>query len=169
MEDAQTRFLKTHMAHQRPLFGYLLAAVRDPVDAEDLLQAVTLVLWKKFADYRPEVPYLAWAMGIARREVAAFFRSRGRTERLLSLEILDQVAAELHEEHSSAESRALHGCVDKLAEPHRELLQMRYRDGQPLAEVARRLGQTLAAVNMKIVRIRRALLECTKRAAEAEA
>jgi len=164
-EDLQTRFLRLHMAHQRALFSYLLAAVRDPGTAEDLLQEVTLVLWKKFEQYRPEVPYIAWAHGVARREVAAHFRGKGR-ETTLPLEILDSVAPELEslEGELSIESRALAGCMEKLPGPSRELLRLRYQERCSLRALADRMGQSLAAVNMRIVRVRRALLDCTRRA-----
>ncbi|MBN1669479.1 MAG: RNA polymerase subunit sigma, partial [Kiritimatiellae bacterium] len=69
-KDPHTRFLELHMANQRDIFNYLLAAVHDFQDAEDLLQDVTLVLWKKFDQYKEEFPFLRWALGIARREVA---------------------------------------------------------------------------------------------------
>jgi RNA polymerase sigma-70 factor (ECF subfamily) len=171
MEDLQTKFLRVHLAHQRALFAYLLAAVREPARAEDLLQEVTLVLWKRFGEYREELPYAAWAFGVARRELAMHFRERGKEAAPLSLEILDRVAPalEAREEELSAESRALHGCVEKLAPPHRDLLRLRYQEGLPLRTVSERLGQSLAAVNMKIVRLRKALLDCTRRALSGEA
>jgi len=165
-EDLQTRFLKLHMAHQRSLFSYLFAAVRDPSLAEDLLQEVTLVLWKKFPEYRPEIPFVAWAFGVARVEVAAHFRSKAREETTLPLEVLDALAPEMAalERELSIESRALAACVGKLPEPMKELIRLRYEERFSLRALAGKLGQSLAAINMRIVRIRRALLDCTRRA-----
>jgi RNA polymerase sigma-70 factor (ECF subfamily) len=171
MEDLQTRFLRLHMAHQRSLYGYLLAAVREPATADDLLQQATLVLWKKFGEFREGSPYLPWAFGIARREVAMHFRRLGRGERCVPLEILDQVAPVLEREAGplDRERGALADCVRGLPEPLRELLRLRYEEGSSLRDLARRLGQTLAGVNMRIVRLRRALLDCTRRRLAGEA
>lgn len=171
VDDAQTRFLKLHMAHQRSLYGFLLAAVRNPVEADDLLQQVTLILWKKFGSFREGSPYLAWAFGVARFEIASHFRRQGRGERRLPLEILDQVAPELEAQEGRLEQErgALAECVRVLPEPLRELLRLRYDEGASLRDLAGRLGQSLAAVNMKIVRIRRALLDCTRRRLAGEA
>lgn len=171
VDDAQTRFLKLHMAHQRAVYGFLLAAVRNPVEADDLLQQVTLVLWKKFGEFREDAPYLPWAFGIARRELAMHFRSKGRGERRVPLEILDQVAPELEAQDGRLEQErgALADCVRTLPDPLRELLRLRYDEGASLRELAGRLGQSLAAINMKIVRIRRALLDCTRRRLAGEA
>lgn len=160
-EDLQTRFLRLHMAHQKALFAYLLGAVRDFGRAEDLLQQVTLVLWKKFGQYRETSPYLPWAFGVARREVAHYYRERGRRGPTLPLEVLEDVARVLEEERLPEEGSALSGCLEKLQPDQRELLRLRYEEGVSLRALAERLGQSLAAVNMKLVRIRRLLLDCT--------
>ncbi|HYF01100.1 MAG TPA: sigma-70 family RNA polymerase sigma factor [Planctomycetota bacterium] len=171
MDDLHTRFLRLHMAHQRALFGFLLAAVREPSTAEDLLQEVTLVLWKKFGEFRQDAPYLPWAFGIARREVAQHFRDRGRGERCVPLEILDQVTPVLEQEDErlASERGALAACIESLPDPLRDLLRLRYEEGTPLRDLSARLGQSLAAINMRIVRLRRALLDCTRRRLAEEA
>ena len=40
-----------------------------PAEAEDLLQETAKVLWKKFGDYDPKLPFLPWAKAFARYEV----------------------------------------------------------------------------------------------------
>jgi RNA polymerase sigma-70 factor (ECF subfamily) len=164
-DDLHARFLSLHMAHQGTLFGYLLTAVRDFQRAEDLLQQVSLVLWKKFSEYRPDAPWLPWAFGIARREVAKHFRDRGPREAELTLGLLDRVSATLAEESGPVASRrqALSACLEKLPPRQRELVRMRYEAGRSLDDLARALNRTAAAVNMILVRIRRALLDCTRR------
>ena len=164
-DDAQFQFLKLHMAHQRALLGYLLAAVGDYATAEDLLQETTLVLWEKFGEYRKETPYAAWAFGIARNKLAQHFRNLRRRDGALRLSVLDRVAGALveGEKRFSAESQALADCVKKLPSELHALVAFRYEKGYSLQGLAERLGQTASAVNMKLVRIRRALLDCTER------
>ena len=168
-KDLQTEFLELHLAHQRAVFGYLLAAVRDFNRAEDLLQQVTLVLWRKFGDYRKSAPYLPWALGVARNELLHHFRAR--KESAVPLEVLDEVTGVLAEEQPrlSDEARVLAECVKKLPEPDRLLVRSRYEEGTPLSALAGRLRQSLAAVNMRLVRIRKALLECAERSLPGEA
>jgi len=162
-KDAQTEFLELHLAHQRALFGYILAAVRDFQRAEDLLQQVTLILWKKFGDYRRSSPFLPWAMGVARNEILHHFRAK--KEPPLPLEILDEVGGAMAEDAPglSEESRALAECVQKLPELDRTLLRSRYQEGISLASLASRVRQSLAAVNMRLVRIRKSLVDCTQK------
>jgi RNA polymerase sigma-70 factor, ECF subfamily len=162
-KDLQTEFLELHLAHQRALFGYLLTAVRDFERAEDLLQQVTLILWKKFGDYRRAAPYLPWALGVARNELLHHFRAR--KESTVPIDVLDEVTGTLVEDEArlSDEARALTECVKKLPESDRVLVRSRYEEGATLSALAGRLRQSLAAVNMRLVRIRKALLDCAER------
>jgi RNA polymerase sigma-70 factor (ECF subfamily) len=166
-DDVHARFLALHMGHQGSLFGYLLAAVHDFQKAEDLLQQVSLVLWRKFPEYRPGAPWLPGAFGVARREVAKHFRDRAPREAELTLGLLDRVAATLAEEAGpvAARRRALSACLEKLPPDQRELVKQRYESGRSLDDLARAMNRTVAAVNMILVRIRRALLDCTRREA----
>jgi RNA polymerase sigma-70 factor (ECF subfamily) len=169
--DLNARFLEAHMAHQKTLLGYLLATVRDFQLAEDLLQKVTLILWENFKEHGEPVSYLAWAFGITRRVVARHFRDSRKREIVVPLEILDRVAPvmERDEEKLSAQSQALSGCIEKLPEEMRDLVRLRYEEGRSLGELASGLRQTIAAVNMKLVRVRRALLDCSRHALAREA
>ena len=83
----------------------------------------------------------------------------------LPLEILDEVGGVMAEEAPSLseESKALSECVQKLPESDRTLLRSRYQEGTPLSALASRVRQSLAAVNMRLVRIRKTLMECARK------
>ncbi len=168
--DLNGRFLEVHLTHQKTLLGYLLATVRDFQLAEDLLQKVTLILWESFKEDGEPISYLAWAFGITRRVVARHYRDSRNREVVLPLEILDRVAPVLErdEEKLSAQSQALSDCLEKLPEDMRDLVRRRYEEGRSLGELANQLRQSIAAVNMKLVRVRRALLECSRHALAGE-
>ena len=170
MDDLHTRFLQVHMKNQRHVFSYILAAVRDFHVAEDLLQEATLVLWKKFGQYREDAPYLPWAFGVVRRLVARHFHEKGRREAVLPVEVIESVVRtnQAEEEHLSLERGALRACVERLPKDQRELVKLRYESSRSLRDLAEWLGKSAAAVNMMLVRVRRALLDCTRRAVTAE-
>lgn len=169
-QDLNARFLNIHLAHHKTLLGYLLATVRDFQLAEDLLQKVTLILWESFKEDGEPASYLAWAFGIARKVVARHFRDSRKREVVLPLEILDRVARVMDrdEEKLSSQSRALSGCLEKLPGELRDLVRRRYEEGRSLGELAGQLRQSVAAVNMKLVRVRRALLDCSRHALAGE-
>ncbi|MBA4386460.1 MAG: hypothetical protein C0404_00680 [Verrucomicrobia bacterium] len=164
-DEMMQRFVMLYSQHQRVIFNFVLAGVSDFHAAEDIVQNIGIVLWKKFDLYRPEMPFVRWALGVARLEVLQFHRRKGRSrEDLVSEEIIDIVAASMERETDGLadESNALATCVDKLPQHHKDLIKMRYGEGAPIKDVAQQFGQTFAMANMSLVRIRKALLECVK-------
>ena len=65
LEEKQ-QFTLLWTRHQNTVRAFLLGAARDGHVADDLLQAVALVLLEKFEHYDPARPFIAWAMGFAR-------------------------------------------------------------------------------------------------------
>lgn len=160
--DAHERFLKLHMKHQQTLFSYLLGQVRNPHQAEDILQEVSIICWRKFASYDQDRPYLPWAIGVARNEVRRSFRKLGRQEGLLPQDVLDQVAETMvkEDEALTEEFRFLESCVSCLNDWQRKLLFLRYQDGCSPRDMAVKLGRPLSALNMQMVRLRKSLARC---------
>ena len=66
------------MKHQEDLFRYIFSLLPHEEDARDVLQETSVSLYRKFADYDPEKPFLAWAYGFAYLEV---LKQRERNER----------------------------------------------------------------------------------------
>src|SRR5256885_9759996 len=62
--------------HQAELFRYIFSLVPHQEDARDALQETCVALYRKFADYDPAKPFLAWAYGFAYLEV---LKQRERT------------------------------------------------------------------------------------------
>lgn len=166
MADDHEQFLACHLPCQRSILNALLAGVRDLRCAEELQQEVAVVAWRRFADYRRDRPYLPWALGIVRNVLHRHWRDQGRDRRQLPLEAVEALVAavEAEEPRLERERMALQDCLRGLSEEQRALVTARYRDAQPLAALAERLGQNLATVNMRLVRLRQGLLRCVERA-----
>ncbi|HYT92413.1 MAG TPA: sigma-70 family RNA polymerase sigma factor [Gemmataceae bacterium] len=151
---------------QTRLYGYIHSLVRDLNDADDLFQQTTLILWKKFGEFDPQRSFFSWACGIARLEVANFLRSRGR-QRLYFSDDLNLLLIEAQQEMADDELEdrraALAGCVEKLRQRDRELLQECYSDTDSVNDVAGRRGRSPQSVYNSLRRIRRALYECIDR------
>lgn len=152
---------------QDPLFAYIRSLVRDFNDADDLFQQTALVLWRKFAEYDRSRSFLAWACGVARFEVTNFLRTRGRSRLYFSdgLNLLLIRAQDEDARDAVAEDRraALSGCVGKLRERDRRLLEDCYGGGRRVPDVAEREGRSSQSVHNSLRRIRRALYECIGR------
>ena len=152
--------------HQTQLFGYIYSLVRDLDDADDLFQQTSLVLWDKFDQFDCSKSFINWACGVARYEVLNFLRSRSR-KRLYFSDELNLALVEAHEslEQERLEERrsALAGCMKKLRQKDRELLEACYERSACLPEVARAWGRSTHSVHNSLRRIRRVLFECVQR------
>jgi RNA polymerase sigma-70 factor (ECF subfamily) len=162
MED-RSEFLKLFLKVQPAVRSYLLSLLRNSVDADDVFQEVSLVLWERFADYDPQFPFLNWAFGIARNHVARWRRATPRTKAWLPPEVEEKLAvtyAEIEDELAPRRN-ALRNCVQKLGAHAQEILTLRYEKVWSLQQIARERGMTLNAVNKALGKIRKFLSDCT--------
>jgi len=151
--------------HQDDLYRYVLAQVPHEDDARDVLQETSVAVCRKFAEYDPAKPFLAWAYGFAHLEVLKY-RDRDRHRaRPFSLEVLERLAAERAHIEPVLEVRrhALEVCLDKLSAADRELIRRRYQDRVPADQAARESGASRRTFFRNLERIRRLLLNCIRR------
>jgi RNA polymerase sigma-70 factor (ECF subfamily) len=162
---SENRFLQHFVPAQRALRAYLHAATRDVHETDDLLQEVSNVLWEKFDQYDEGRPFVAWAVGIARLQVLKWRQAKHRARKILS----EQALAELAEAAAQAvvepdpRPAMLAGCMQGLAARARKVIELKYQEGLPIREIAERLGFQVGAIEMALVRARRALRECIER------
>jgi RNA polymerase sigma-70 factor (ECF subfamily) len=92
------------------------------------MQEVAVVLWEKFAQFRTGGDFRAWAFGVARFEVLAWLRDKGRDRLTLREDVVQMLADEtaLAESHLAQQREALESCLGRLARPQRELLMEAY-------------------------------------------
>lgn len=161
------RFLKYFLETEGFLKSYLLASTGSSQDAEDLLQEVSAVLWEIFDRYDPARPFRAWAVGIAHLEVLKWRQRRARSREVLSEGAIEALAQSASEQAGESEPNHLFlgSCLQALADPLREILNLRYVESLPIVRIAERVGKTVGAIEMTLVRIRRALRECVDRKA----
>lgn len=164
-DQARDRFMEWFAHVQPSLRAYVRALVGRQADADDILQEVSLALWKGLDAYDASRPFLPWALGIARNQVARWRRSQARAPRALPDEAEAQLAAAFVELEDELDGRrhALRGCLEHVGAHGRELLDLRYGQQRELADIARQRGTTLNAVNKSLGKIRRLLADCIDR------
>lgn len=165
--DALTveQFLRLWEANRRRVFHFILALVHEIHDAEDILQETTIVLWRKFAEYRPDTNFLAWANKIAHFEVLRHRRKAGRTN-LIDDAVLEQLAVDAseHVHRLDGVREALQGCLAKLSDKDRELVSRCYANDERGKDLAALANRPANSVYKSLGRIRKALFECVTRA-----
>ena len=164
MAADQREYLRHFLSAESSLRGYILVHVRDFAAAEDLLQQTALILWRKFEQYDPARPFLAWALGVARLEILNAAK-RGRPGRSLAEGDLDRLIVGEYlrlESELPRRRQLLRLCLQRLPGSMTEAVRLRYERGSRLEEIAARLGKSLAAVKVILHRARLALQDCVR-------
>jgi len=150
------------LKHRHGLLAYLYAAVPDAHAVEDLFQEVCLVAVRKAADFQDGSDFAAWARAIARHKVRDHLRARrGVSVDEAFFDSLD--AAFPPAADGDSRKDALRRCLEEVQARARQILSWRYDDGLSPAEIARRTGQSRAAVNSILQRVRETLRACADR------
>ena len=123
--------------------------VRDAHIAEDIFQNVALKALAKEVAFDSDGALMSWAFITARREGIDWLRRQKNVPVSLDETILELLEAEWASEslgQAGGRSQALRDCLSELPAKSRELLKMRYFDGQLCEEVAASLNTKLDAI-----------------------
>lgn len=152
--------------HQVQLMGYIYALVHNMDDAEDLYQQSSLVLWRKFDQFDANTDFFRWASTIARYEVMNFLRTRATRRQYFSDRFMELLANDRTPDvnsHMELRRQALAGCVKKLSQSDRRLVEMCYSGHLLVKDAAAALRRPAKSVSDSLSRIRRTLYECINR------
>ena len=150
---------------QPTLYRFIRSLLPDANTAQDVLQETNLILWRKSDEFSAKVNFIGWACTIARYQVLAYRRDRGREERLFDQALFDELADEAAERlanRSSGQLEALERCLQKLAPRERNLLEERYAEGGSVKTLAERERTTVNTISRRLFRLRRILMKCVE-------
>lgn len=159
-------FVQLFLKSQRRIYGYVMAIVANPAEADDIVQEIATLLWKKFDEYKPDTNFAAWALATARFKVLRYLRQKSYQRRFSSetLEAIEDIQfGNMAREEQTVEM--LRECMERLKKEDRHVLSMRYEEEMTLQRLAGQLGLTVDSVFRQISRIHIALLNCIRRSA----
>jgi RNA polymerase sigma-70 factor (ECF subfamily) len=161
LNDDEVEASRLLAAHERALFAYSLAIVRDRTLAEDVVQEVALTLLRRWSEFVPVRDFWRLAREIARRQSLAALR-RTRKQRLLSEAALDALDRGFDALGDDAERRvrALDQCVERLPERWRAIVRMRYWEARAVTEIAKSLDCSANTISVTLNRVRARLADC---------
>jgi RNA polymerase sigma-70 factor, ECF subfamily len=164
------QFLRLFAEHEPALRTFVRSLLPSRGDAAEVVQEVAVVLWQKFAEFDAARDFRKWAFGVARYQALAHRRDRARDRHVFDDALVDRLADEAAAAapRHDAQREALEGCLQKLPGPQRALVLAAYAAGVRMDELAAQRGQTAMSLYKVLHRIRRALLECVRRAAARE-
>lgn len=143
----------------------------DPALAEEIVQRTMCVVVRKMGSYRGEALLFTWLCQICRNEMAAVFRQQG-VESRASLSIEDHPAVQAALESMGADefrpesmqrrdeiASFVRGTLDYLPANYAMALEMKYINGNSVAEIAEKLGVGEKAAESVLSRARAAFRE----------
>jgi len=166
VEAARTELLVRLLSrHQEELFRYIFSLLPHEEDARDVLQETSVALFRKFAEYDPGKPFLAWAYRFAYLEVLKQRERNQRATRLLNRDLVERLAREReqHEPLLLERLQALEHCLDELPAADHELMRQRYQGNATTEELKQQIGTSRRTLFRELERIRRVLLDCISR------
>jgi len=159
----RTAFMAFYDRFSPLMFSVAARVLGDRKEAEDVLQEVMLVIWKKAGEYDPELGSLSsWAVALTRNK--ALDRLRARTRRLRLIEEVALMAEESEPSSTPSVNDILHGreragllhtAMQDLPKDQRMAIELAFFTGLSQSDIAQRLQQPLGTIK---ARIRRGML-----------
>lgn len=160
--DPNSEFVRLWTRHQAEVERYLFMMIPRQADAAEVLQEVSVLLWKKWEQYDPERPFLPWAIRFAYLEVLKWRQRQAREKLVFS----DSLLAQLHKRHDEeaplmeARRKALDSCLSKLSDQQRKWVYLRYGRHGAVKEEAEKTGVSMHKLYYALEKIRGQLLDC---------
>lgn len=150
---------------ERSLALYVMTLVPRPQDAEDILQQSKLVMWRCFDQFQQGTNFGAWARKIAFHQVLTYRKRQKKSQLQVSDEFLEIIAAEAesNDDVLEVQRQLLTQCMTKLDPEHRQILNLRYHEGEEIEAIAAETNKTEGAVYRLLSRIRKNLHDCVTR------
>lgn len=167
---AQQRFLSLFLRSEREVFRYVAALVPNIADAEDIVQQTAIALWEKFDAYDPSQSFTPWACRFALNKAKQWIERRQRWQALLENGLAEELAQRREELRPELEVRLKHleGCLNKLPEEQRSLVEGYYYRRDSIEKIAGTSSRTVAATYKTLQRVRQSLQNCIENAARPE-
>jgi len=167
---AQQRFLSLFLRSEREVFRYVAALVPNVADAEDIVQQTAVALWEKFDAYDPAQPFTPWACRFALNKARQWMERHQRWRTLLENGLAEELIRRREELRPDLEARLrrLEGCLDRLPDDQRSLVEGYYYQRTGISQLAGQTGRTVASTYKALQRTRQALQSCIENVPEPE-
>ncbi|WP_143310031.1 RNA polymerase sigma factor [Chitinophaga vietnamensis] len=156
--NATDHFLAILQAHKGIIYKVANAYCHDPEDRKDLVQEISVQLWRSFSSYNDAYQYSTWIYRIALNVAISFYRKERRRKEIaspLSEGILSLSDKEAPPENAE-QLRLLQRFITELKELDKALLLL-YLEEKSQKEIAEITGISVTNVSTRIARIKKLL------------
>lgn len=168
MDDPQNELPAEALTHLDGLYNLARWLVRDPAEAEDLVQETYLRALRGFHQFQAGTNLRAWLFQILRNTFFTQYRRRSREPEAVAPDVLDAVATRRGAERSrESPSGAANGtlradlrtALEQLPEEYRAAVLLADVEDFTMSEVAGILGCPVGTVKSRLFRARAILQE----------
>ena len=159
-------FIWHYSRAQLQILSFIQMLIPSTIEAEDILQETSIVLFKKWNQFDKDRDFASWACGIARYEVFKYLRSQKKRSGI-SIELLhelsDMALQQREQENDQQRQDALANCFEQLSPSHKKLFTERYRLNKSIPNIAKLCDKTERAVYKSLSNLREVLQRCIQR------
>jgi RNA polymerase sigma-70 factor (ECF subfamily) len=149
------------------LRGWIAARCPPEVDPDEVAHLAFIQAFTHLGEYTAGTRFRSWLWTIARNQLLSEIQKARRREghaQYMPEAMRDALGRDLAEDRGEDEYlEALRRCVDRLAPQARAMVDSHYRDGRPLADIARTLARSVASIKKALFLARRTLEDCVRR------
>ena len=129
------------------MYSFILSVVRNPQDAEEIMQEAYLKVWTSAGSYQSQGKPLAWMFTIARNLCYMRFRDQKHESDMGLSDLSEMETGEFCPQiEDAADKLVLYGALKILKEEERQIVLLHTTAGLKHREIAADLGMPLATV-----------------------
>lgn len=146
----QDAFRELYQNTDRTIYSFILSIVRNPQDAEEIMQETFLKVWTSASSYQSQGKPLAWMFTIARNLCYMRFRERRHQADIGLDELTGEEAGEVcFQLENLADAIVLQSALEILKEEERQIVLLHTAAGLKHREIAASLQMPLSTVLSK--------------------
>lgn len=145
------------LQRRQHLLSYGGVILKDSQLAEDIFQEICVLVVQKWQEFDSAESVMRWSLATTRNKAVDEVRRRERHAKVFSDELLEMLADQLVEDRVSDELQtwrhdSLKKCVLELTPRVRQLLYLRYAQGQKPAKIAEATGTKIQTIYKTMAR-----------------
>ena len=143
-------FQRLYQNTDKTIYGFILSILRNPQDAEEIMQETYLKIWTSAAGYKSQGKPLAWMFTIARNLCYMKFRDQKREADIGLSDLSEGELGEFSPQiEDAADKMVLKAALHILNEEERQIVLLHTTAGMKHREIAADLEMPLATVLSK--------------------
>lgn len=153
------------IANRHRIYGFIYSLLQNHEASEDLMQEVSVILWRKFDQFQEGTDFAVWAMSVARYCSLNWRRKQARLPLPLDdvdlIRLADEsvaVGCELADRRDD-----LQHCLGRLPVKLRNIIWWRYQKDIGAQAIAGKLGISIRSVYLFLEKAHGLLLDCVRK------